>query len=266
MSFNADRLLDLERFPLDRPGEEAYAALVADCRQRLDAKGLFNLPGFMRPEAVEAAVAVLAEDMAARSFFHRRDHNIYFDPEIPGLPADHPALRLCRTSNHTLCADQLRENPITAVYEYPPLRRFLAAVRECETLHLMEDALARVNVIAYRAGEALNWHFDRSETTTTLLLQNPVEGGAFEYRRNLRGPGDPNYEGVARLLEGADPDVQTLSVAPGTLTVFRGVNTAHRIAPVAGPRERIIAIFSYYERPGVLFSDKERIGFYGRAG
>jgi hypothetical protein len=24
-------------------------------------------------------------------------------------------------------------------------------------------------------------------------------------------------------------------------------------------------VFSYYERPGVLFSEKERLGFYGRS-
>ncbi len=38
------------------------------------------------------------------------------------------------------------------------------------------------------------------------------------------------------------------------------------MTPVAGARERIIAVFSFYERPGVLFSDEERIGFYGRTG
>ena len=32
-----------------------------------------------------------------------------------------------------------------------------------------------------------------------------------------------------------------------------------------GTGARIIAVFSFYERPGVLFSEEERIGFYGRA-
>ena len=32
------------------------------------------------------------------------------------------------------------------------------------------------------------------------------------------------------------------------------------------PHGRMIAIFSCYERPGVLFSEEERAGFYGRAG
>ena len=34
---------------------------------------------------------------------------------------------------------------------------------------------------------------------------------------------------------------------------------------VEGERERMIAVFSYYERPGVMFTEEERIGFYGRA-
>jgi hypothetical protein len=32
----------------------------------------------------------------------------------------------------------------------------------------------------YRPGEALNWHFDRSQFTTTLLIQAPEQGGEFE--------------------------------------------------------------------------------------
>ena len=134
-----------------------------------------------------------------------------------------------------------------------------------ERLYTMADPLAAMNVMTYRAGQALNWHFDRSEFTTTLLLQEPEAGGAFRYRSDLRSDDDPNYEGVARLLEGADPHVETLPLAAGTLNIFKGKNTAHRVTPVAGARERIIAVFSYYERPDVLFSEAERIRFYGRA-
>ena len=139
---------------------------------------------------------------------------------------------------------------VLRVYEWPPLAAFLAASMGKSGLHTMADPLARVNVMAYRAGEALNWHFDRSEFTTTLLLQAPEAGGAFEYRTDLRTDADPNYEGVARLIEGRDPDVRIEPITAGTLNVFKGKNTAHRVTTVAGPRERIIAVFSYYERPG----------------
>jgi hypothetical protein len=119
--------------------------------------------------------------------------------------------------------------------------------------------------MAYGPGEALNWHFDRSEFTTTLLLQAPEAGGAFEYRSDLRTETDPNYDGVARLLQGLDPDLRRLTLRPGTLNVFRGRNTAHRVTPVAGARDRIISVFSFYDRPGVRFTPEEQIGFYGRA-
>ena len=146
-----------------------------------------------------------------------------------------------------------------------PLQRFLAATMGKTRLHVMQDPLARTNVMAYRAGEALNWHFDRSEFTTTLLLQASERGGDLEYRTDLRSDDNPNYDGVARLLEGRDPEAKILRMKPGTLNVFRGKNTAHRVTTVEGNRERMIAVFSYYEKPGVMFSDEERIGFYGRA-
>jgi hypothetical protein len=151
------------------------------------------------------------------------------------------------------------------VYEWAPFATFLAATMEKPVLHTMADPLARVNVMEYRQGEALNWHFDRSEFTTTLLLQAPGAGGDFAYRTDLRSEGDPNYEGVAQLLEGRDAEVKLLHLDAGTLNVFRGKNTAHRVTPVRGPTDRIIAVFSYFDRPGVTFSPEERIGFYGRA-
>ena len=38
------------------------------------------------------------------------------------------------------------------------------------------------------------------------------------------------------------------------------------VTTTEGPRARIIAVFSYYEKPGVTFTEEERVGFYGRAG
>ena len=140
----------------------------------------------------------------------------------------------------------------------------LADVIGAEHLYLMDDPLARVNVMSYRHGEALNWHFDRAEFTVTLLLQAPMSGGEFQYRRDLRAAGDPNHDGVARLLAGKDPEVITRVIMPGTLNVFRGIDTAHRVTPVEGDRDRVVAVYSYYDRPGVTFTDDERMGFYGR--
>ena len=266
MTHSITDLLDLDRYPIDQPQCSGYTELVARCQADLSENGMFNLSGFMHPDAAHSAVAQLAPDMATHAFEHKREHNIYFLKDIPGLPDDHPALQKCKTINHTLCADQMPDNPVTQIYEFLPLANFLSDVMQRPKLYLMEDPLARYNVMAYRAGEALNWHFDRSEFTTTLLLQAPEQGGAFVYRSDLRTADDPNYDGVARLLRGQDDQVKFITLDPGTLNVFKGLNTPHRVSPVQGETERVIAVFSYYERPGVMFSQEERLGFYGRAG
>jgi alkylated DNA repair dioxygenase AlkB len=258
-------ILDLDRFPLDRPGSPAWHDLVARCRADLLAEGMFNLDALVRPAALAKAMDEVRPVMDTLSFTHKRSHNVYFKKEVPGLAPGHPALKRVDTVNHTVCGDQIPESVPVWIYEWPQFAVFLAAAMEKETLFTMRDPLARLNVMSYRDGEALNWHFDRSEFTTTLLLQAPSGGGAFQYRSNLRSDGDPNYEGVARLLAGEDPEVRTLRLEAGSLNVFKGRNTLHRVTPCQGPRERYIAVFSYYERPGVMFSKEEQIGFYGRA-
>ena len=259
-----DQVLDLDRYPLHAPGSAAWLALVEECRAALAAEGMFNLEGLMRPAARTQALAEVMPVMESGSFLHSRSHNIYFRRDIAALAPGHAALRESVTSNRQICADQIASSVLLDVYEWAPLAQFLAATLDKPALHMMADRLARVNVMEYRAGETLGWHFDRSEFTTTLLLQSPVEGGAFEYRTALRSAEDPNYAGVAALMGGEDPAVQSLTATAGTLNVFKGKNTAHRVTPVGGPRGRVIAVFSYYERPGVVFSAEEQLGFYGR--
>jgi len=155
------------------------------------------------------------------------------------------------------------DEPASA-YEWMPLVTFLGRVLDVPRLYLMGDPLARANVLEYRPGEALNWHFDRSRYTTTLLIQAAEQAGEFEYRSNLNSDTDPNYDGVGRVLRGEDHSIQTNPLAAGTLNVFAGKNTLHRVTTVRGTRSRFVAVYSYYERPDVQFNDSERMGFYGR--
>lgn len=255
--------IDLSRYPLDQPDTPAWQALVADCQARLAQDGLFNLPGFLPAAAVSAATEEVRSSLDNDAFIHARRHNIYFSPAVEHLPATHPALTEFETSNRTVCADQIKDAAVIRLYEWPPFAKFLAAVMERPRLYTMADPLARVNVMAYHEGQALNWHFDRAEFTTTLLLQAPVAGGEFQYAKDLRSDDDPNYDGVADLIQGRRSPA-TLLLEPGTLNIFKGRHTAHRVTPVSGDQDRIIAVFSFFDRPGVNFSSEERIGFYGR--
>ena len=121
--------LDLDRYPLDKPGTPAWDAMVAKAKAELAETGMFNLPGFLKPAAQRAAVGELAPRFAGESFTHARKHNVYFRKEVPGLAADHPALTLFETINKTLCGDQIGGS-IKALYEWPPFAAFLAATMD----------------------------------------------------------------------------------------------------------------------------------------
>jgi 2OG-Fe(II) oxygenase superfamily len=257
-------ILDLDRYPLDKPGSTTWFTLVEKCQTDIARDGMFNLEGLVLRDALEKAVAEIHPVMDTLSFVHKRRHNIYFRKDIPELNEDHPALVSVDTINHTVCADQISQSTIMWIYEWAPFIMFLAACIRKDALYPMRDALARVNVMAYREGETLNWHFDRSEFTTTLLLQAPEKGGEFVYRSDLRSDDNPNYDGVAKLLRGEDDQVKTLKLTAGTLNVFRGKNTAHKVSTVRGNKERMIAVFSYFDRPGVIFTKEDQVGFYGR--
>ncbi len=265
-----EQLIDTKRYPLhhlnsERVDRQRVTALVDRCRRELAQSGAYQLDGLVHPAAVQRIAAALQPTIAHHSFEHDREHNIYFDDELDELPSTHPALRRFRTTNRTLGADQLGHTDLATIYRWAPLRTFLAATLGLPGLYPMAGPLGSMNVMAYGAGQALGWHFDRSEFTTTLLLQAPDAGGEFEYRTHLRSDHDPNYDGVARLLLGADPDVRALPARPGTLTVFRGANTAHRATAVEGSRQRVISAFSYHLEPDVMLTDIDRRGFYGRA-
>ena len=260
-----NRIIDLDRYPLHRPDSHAGRELLRKCAEDLRQKGMFTLQGFLRPQLIDEMLPGLLRRIEHESFTHAREHNIYFDDNVAGPGPDHPALARVRTVNHTLCGDQLAE-PLLRLYHWPGLSGFLARVMGKKALYPMDDSLACANLMGYFEGEGLNWHFDRSEFTTTLLLQAPLAGGEFQYRHELRSDDDPNYEGIARLLRGEDSEVQTLRLGAGDLNVFKGKNTAHRVTPPLGERARLMTVFSYYETPGRRFSDEENLGFYGRTG
>lgn len=259
-------ILDLNRYPLDQPDTPGFLKLVADCRRAMATGGMFNLDGILRPAAIARAVSEIEPLMSNESFTHRRWHNVYFQDRVDGMAPDHGALKRFETVHHTLCDDQLQKSVVHQIYEYAPLVALLAQVLEKPRLYLMSDPLARVNVMEYRAGESLNWHFDRSVFTVTLLIQAAASGGEFEYRTGLRTDTDPNFDGVASVLRGEDGSVRVNPLTAGTLNVFAGKNTLHRVSTVRGTKSRLVAVLSYYERPGVMFSESERMGFYGRAG
>lgn len=261
-----EQLVDLRRYPVTQLESPRGRALVAAKKRDLSELGACSLNGFLRPATVRACVAEIEPLMQSCSFHHVQEHNIDFaNSGDSGAAARGLLDKTLTTSNHALTCDRLDGTTIRRVYEWPALCAFVAQILDKPALFTMADPLARLNVMGYGEGDRIGWHFDRAAFTVTLLLQEAETGGVFEYRRNLRSRGRPNHDGVARLLAGEDPEVRQLPLESGTLNVFIGHRSPHRITPVGGARKRLIAILSFMEKPDVMFSADDRKQFYGRA-
>jgi len=153
------------------------------------------------------------------------------------------------------------------IYESPMFRDFLARVVDEKELHEYADPLSSINVHYAGDGQELGWHFDNSSFAVTLLLQAPEGGGEFQFVRDLRDAdeGELNFDGVEAVLDGRTAPAP-LEVPPGTLVLFRGRNSMHRVTPTIGGRTRILVVLAYNAKPDVALSEAARMTFYGRLG
>ena len=98
---------------------------------------------------------------------------------------------------------------------------------------------------------------------TTLLLQEPEAGGVFEYVPAIRSDDDENFAEVEAVLDGRSNRVRQNHLQSGTLSLFRGHYSLHRVTPVNGKRQRLQAILGYSTRPDMYGSLEASILHYG---
>ena len=97
------------------------------------------------------------------------------------------------------------------------------------------------------------------------MIQSAESGGQLEYVKQLRNSEkeDMNFEGVRKVLDGITTPIQ-LKQPEGSLILFKGRNTMHRVTPNKGKRDRILVVLAYNTKPGISLSEEARLTFYGR--
>lgn len=252
-------IIDLKSHPI------RDTQFVARAAATLDRDGVLVLPGFIAPSALDA---MLSEARAGqdKAYFCAQEHSVYLSPPDDSLPAEHPVNRQVVSSKGCICDDDIgAASPLRALYDDPDFRAFVASVTGETALHSYADPLSSINIHYAERGQELGWHFDNSSFAITLLIQKPDAGSAFEYVKDMRNAdaGDMNPDGVAALLDGRSTP-QRLEMEPGTLVLFRGRNSIHRVAPNESDRTRMLAVLAYNNTPGVALSESARMTFYGR--
>ena len=254
-----DTIIDLTAHPIT---DDSFAAR---CRDTLDQTGVLVLPDFITPSAL-AAMRAESEAGQKDAYFCSQSHSVYLTPENPEFAADHPANRSVISSKGCICDDVIEGNsPLRSLYDAPEFRAFVAHVTGEQALYPYADPLSSINIHYANRGQELGWHFDNSAFAITLLIQKPDAGSRFEFIKDLRDSdaGEMNYDGVAGLLDG-DVAPEVLDMEPGTLVLFRGRNSIHRVSPNESDKTRMLAVLAYHAQPDIELSESARMTFYGR--
>lgn len=259
-------LIDDQSYPIHDSSSARRLALVERCRALLATESACVLPGFLRPQAADAARAQVAP-LAARAYYCEKTHNPYLAPDDPAFDASHPRNRHVVSDLGALADDLVpADGVLRTLYRWPALRAFVAEVLGVEALYPYADPLGSLNVNVFRPGQQLGWHFDNADWAITLMLQNAESGGVYEYLPGVRSADDERYDCVADVLDDRAAGVKRLNVDVGSLVLFRGRYTIHRVTPVLGQRDRLVAVLSYDTQPGVMLTEHNRQLFYGRTG
>ena len=254
-----NKLIDLDRYPIDRLNNKPGQLLVAQCRSDLEDSAAAILPSFVRQSAIlkmakeaESLVQVAHRYDGDRAPFYDVDDNERSDDDSLQSrvrSARHPN-RYCQILNYQIP----NSSDLRAIYLWPPLTEFIRQVLNVE--HLFQSQcphLALTMKVAYE-GDTDGWHYDPNDGVITLVLQTPDNGGEFEYAPDVRNQNDQNYAGVDRLYKSPDVEAIRPTLEPGTFTFFNGRYSMHRVRPVGLTRQpRIVSIFSFDQRPDHFF-------------
>ncbi len=267
MNVSPGSLIDVSRYSLTALDSDAGRELIARMRTELDRDGACCLRHFLTDDAVErladeagslAPLAYPGPTQASPYFFN------YRSDEAAKLPEDHP-LRMSspRRLSQIACDLIPGDSLLKALYEWEGLASFLAAAMNVERLYRNADRYQALNISVMKPGGCQQWHFDTSKCVITLLLQAPEGGGGFEYVPGIRNEDSENYDAVRDIMQGDRTAVRTVELEAGTLMLFRGHYSLHRVTEVTGKRDRLQSILGFNPKPGIQGTMASNILHYG---
>lgn len=258
--------IDLDRYPINDLAGVAGQRLVEESRTALDQDGSCAMPGFVDQSTV-AEMAAEVSTLQHLAYPGPTEVTPYFFNYDLGkgtdVADDHPLKCKGKRKLSQVAADLIPNHlMLSRLYYSPVLTDFLAAILD-QPVYRNQDRYQSLNISMMNAGGCQQWHFDSGLMVTTLLLQAPEAGGVFEYVPDLRSDESENFEQVQQVLDGDSNRVKRLKLEAGTLSLFRGHYSMHRVTEVEGSRTRIQAILGFSTTPDLQGNLESSILHYG---
>lgn len=259
-----EAFVDTSRYPLHDLESDDGSAVVSDAKQQLAESGDAELSGFLNARGV-TALAAAADALTCRAHPSSGSGTAYLELPDTHLPEGHPRRWTGHFSLRTVPYDLIpRSSPLRMMYEWDPLKELISAVLGRGRLYRYSDPFGALNLAVMGEGDELQWHFDQTDFVVSLAIQTAEHGGNFEVAPLIRSAGDERSVDVATVLEGDRNEIRTIAMTPGTLLVFEGRNSLHRVSPISGARLRHVGLLAYDTEPGTTGSELLRTSRYGR--
>ena len=261
-------IVNLERYPIIDLDAEEGRNLVTHCRQQFTDSVSCLLPEFLLPDAVNTILETV-EGKANQAHLcdrYRSPYGVYnpVHDETVALAEDAPHSTPQRRSVHYLAYDEFSEQSMLhRLYGSPLLARFAAAVLGVPVIHPVADPLMAAPVTLHYQGSELGWHCDTQEFTITVMFRPSDKGGEFQYFP-MAGPKDENFQRVPDVLGGNHDAVRNVQFDAGSILLFRGANTLHRVTPTESIKPRVLSVFHYERTPGRMFDSDWKQVVFGR--
>jgi hypothetical protein len=259
-----EELIDQTRYPLNEPRSPRLAAQIDVLRASLERAGSAEASGFLSERGLARCIAD-AESLAPRQYKSVGAGTAYLEEPDAAWSSDHPRAMRARYSVGVVAYDQFpADSAVRALYESPSLIGFVSAVLGRAPLYRYADPLGALNLAVMGDGDELQWHYDQTDFVVSLALRDAEVGGDFEVAPKLRDATDENYPAVRQILSGDASAVTRLPMTPGTLLIFAGRYSLHRVSPIEGATERLVALFGYDTRPDTRSTPHLQLKRYGR--
>ena len=250
--------IDLDTYPVDDLDSPAGQRLLTEAQAMMQRDTLITFPGFLRTQAV----AELTQELSAlEATAHQIDYpcTAYGWMDNSGFEPSHPRGALFARACRIISTDMLSaEGPSFELYRLAELTEFVRRLLGYETLYRTVCPTLSIQVNVMSEGDLFGWHFDTNDGVVSFAIRNADEGGSFDFQPLIRDEDDENYEAVGRVMRG-DTQARQLQMTPGTMSLFLGRRSLHRVAPVGKTeKSRISLLYSYDRLPNMVFPKKSR--------
>jgi len=258
-------MIDLERYPILTPDSSRLHEALRWARQQMQTTGACEVPSFLTPAGLDVVIAD-ARTLAPTGYRSEGYGTAYLEMPDTNLPEDHPRRYFAKAAVGVIAYDMFpRISPLRQLYEWDPMMEFIGAVLQRGTLYRYADPLGALNLAAMGDGDELQWHFDMTDFVVSLAIQDAEEGGDFLVAPHIRNATDECFDDVKAVLDGASDRVVRLEMTPGTLLIFAGRYSIHKVSTIRGQTPRLVALLAYDTKPGTCSSELLRLARYGRS-